>query len=156
MIYYTWVVYPTINAHGPDRFPPLLFPLLSMHIVFARFLLFLISSLHKILFAYIWVRTLCDTFNSILYVLYFSRHYLFLSFIVLRFCFCRNCQVTTSLYKIGAFLSLLTGKPFPNHATMAWFYYTKKERAYSPPFLLHSAFCSIYSFAVRKASLHFK
>ena len=78
---------PTINARGLDRFRLLLFLLLSAHIVFARFLLSPTFSLLKILFVYIFVRTLCDTCNSISYVLYFSDVICFIHLIVLRFCF---------------------------------------------------------------------
>ena len=32
-----------------------------------------------------------------------------------------------SLYTIGVLFSILIGKPIPNHATIAWFYYTIKK-----------------------------
>ena len=100
---------------------------LSTHIVFSRFLLFLIFSLQKILFADIWARTLCDTCNSISYVLYFLWHYLFLSFNCPPILFFVVTARSQPYYtKSESFCLLLIGKPLPNHATMAWFYYTIK------------------------------
>ena len=127
-IYYTLAVYSVINARGLGIFHLRLFPPLSTHIVFARFLLFPIFSPQKILFVYILVRTLCGTCNSISYVLYFLWRYLIHSFNCPPILFFVVTARSQPYYTKSEFLCLLLiGKPLPNHATMAWFYYTIKK-----------------------------
>ncbi len=46
---------------------------------------------------------------------------------ILRLCFLiLDWQILLSLYTIGAFISRLIGKSFPNHATIAWFFLYQK------------------------------
>ena len=92
---------------------------------FSIFLLLHFGVVQRIIFYDILARIQYDTCNSILYVLNYLWRYLILSFNCHPILFFVVTARSQLYYTKSEFLCLLLiGKPLPNHATMAWFYYT--------------------------------